>query len=45
MKVIGIMQIAAIMMKAGGAGLVLPYVDHFRSLIEALGSADVSNRS
>ncbi|CAE6461319.1 unnamed protein product [Rhizoctonia solani] len=41
-EVIGIMQIAAIMMKAGGAGLVLPYIDNFRGLIEALGSTDAS---
>ncbi|CAE6468964.1 unnamed protein product [Rhizoctonia solani] len=39
-EVIGIMQIAAIMMKAGGAGLVLPYIDRFRALIEVLESAD-----
>ncbi|CAE6412425.1 hypothetical protein ACGC1H_005473 [Rhizoctonia solani] len=37
-EVIGIMQVAAIMMKAGGAGLVLPHIDHFRGLIEVLGS-------
>ncbi|CUA72523.1 Tubulin-specific chaperone D [Rhizoctonia solani] len=37
-EVIGIMQIATIMMKAGGAGLVLPYIDRFRGLIEVLES-------
>jgi hypothetical protein len=42
-KVIGIMHIAAIMMKAGGAGLVLPCIDRFRGLIEVLGSTDVRN--
>ncbi|QRW20268.1 tubulin folding cofactor D [Rhizoctonia solani] len=41
-EVIGIMQIAAILMKAGGAGLVLPYIDYFRGLIETLGSTDAS---
>ncbi|KAH7336897.1 TBCD protein [Rhizoctonia solani] len=41
-EVIGIMQIAAIMMKAGGAGLVLPYIDKFRGLIDVLESADTS---
>ncbi|CCO31366.1 Tubulin-specific chaperone D AltName: Full=Beta-tubulin cofactor D [Rhizoctonia solani AG-1 IB] len=41
-EVIGIMHIAAIMMKAGGAGLVLPCIDRFRGLIEVLGSTDTS---
>ncbi|CAE7091006.1 unnamed protein product [Rhizoctonia solani] len=41
-EVIGIMQIAAIMMKAGGAGVASPYIDHFRNLIEALGSTNAS---
>jgi hypothetical protein len=36
------MQVIAVMMKVGGAGLVLPYVDQFRDLIEAVGSTHVS---
>ncbi|KAJ1303413.1 hypothetical protein OPQ81_011604 [Rhizoctonia solani] len=39
-EVIGIMQITAIMMKAGAAGLVLPHIDRFRALNEVLGSTD-----
>ncbi|KAG8732788.1 hypothetical protein FRC11_010958 [Ceratobasidium sp. 423] len=41
-EVIGIMQVVAILMKAGGAGLVLPYIDHFRGLIKALESTNAS---
>ncbi|CAE6415293.1 unnamed protein product [Rhizoctonia solani] len=44
-EAIGIMHIAAIMMKAGGAGLVLPYIDRFHGLIEILGSTDTSAKN
>lgn len=36
------MQVVAVMMKAGGAGLVLPYASEFRDLIDEIGSSNVS---
>lgn len=44
-QVIGLMQVVAMMMKAGGAGLVLPYAHEFRNLIEEIGSSNVSQNA
>ncbi|KAG8743529.1 hypothetical protein FRC10_011920 [Ceratobasidium sp. 414] len=41
-EAIGLMQAMAIMMKAGGAGLVAPHIDQFRSLMAAVESTDAS---
>ncbi|QRV92384.1 tubulin folding cofactor D [Ceratobasidium sp. AG-Ba] len=41
-EAIGLMQVMAIMMKAGGAGLAGPYVEQFRELINAVESTSAS---
>lgn len=42
-ETIGLMQVMAIVTKAGGAGLVGPYIDQFRELITAIESTSGSN--
>ncbi|KAF8606944.1 ARM repeat-containing protein [Ceratobasidium sp. AG-I] len=41
-EVIGLTQVVAVMMKAGGAGLALPYANEFRNLIEELRSSNTN---
>ncbi|QRV77573.1 tubulin folding cofactor D [Ceratobasidium sp. AG-Ba] len=41
-EAIGLMQVMAIMMKSGGAGLAGPYVEQFRELINAVESTSAS---